>query len=368
MLRAVIASVFCTVCATPAIARWPDGVVNYCGFDGHWNEAGWRDHGWAQGGTEGIAFDREVKHHGRASLRIDGAPDQRRSALQLGGNPIQQGKQYVIRAWVKTRDITKEAALALLVHTADKPLSFLRLPEGSRLKGTHDWTLLEVKVPPVPAEAVRMFAYVWVEGPGTAWFDEFALTEEGVQVPPGGQKPLTDADYAGVRFDDAELPDNLLSNPGFENGLDGWYLENGKPGIDEQVFVGGKRSVRYRGFAECSYSLVQSVKIDPRRAYRLSLMLKTELKAGLSCMRLLAFKADGQGFGWWHGQDHATEFCYGRGARDWRQQSVTIRSFRPETEHVNVYLLLEDALGDVWFDDVKFAPLSLNETREVRGE
>jgi hypothetical protein len=107
------------------------------------------------------------------------------------------------------------------------------------------------------------------------------------------------------------------------------------------------------------------VRIDPHRAYRLSLKLKTDLRAGLSCVQLLSLKASGEviaGFG----QDHTGEFCYGRGVADWHETSVVLRQFPPEADAVNLYLLLQDAIGTVWFDDVRLTPLSLSETRKVQ--
>jgi hypothetical protein len=351
----------------PAWAGWPDGVLNYCGFEGFWDEAGWRDLGWAQGGTEGIRFDRLTKKVGKASLRIDGAADQKRAVLQLNGNAVQGGKRYVLRAWIKTENIAGEAAIALQPHEEGKPLGFFDLGQASRLAGTHDWTLVEVPVPPIPDKVVRVFPYLWVTGAGTAWFDEFALTEAGVPVPPGGQREVTDADFAGARFDDAALPKNLLQNPGFEQGLDHWYVECGKPQIDQKTAAGGSRSLRLDGFSQCAYTVVQvRVKIDPRRAYRLGFRLKTDLRAGLSCARLIGLKASGEPIAYF-GQDHSSEFCYGRGTEDWHDVSVVLRAFEPQTDAVNVYLELQDAIGTVWIDDVRLAPLSLEETKRVRG-
>jgi hypothetical protein len=352
----------------PALARWPDGVLNYCGYDGVWDEAGWRDTGWMQGGTEGMSFDREVKRFGRASLRIVGAEGETRTALQLSGNAIERGKHYVLRVWVKTDNAAGEAAVALQPHAEGRPLPFVELGEASRLKGTHDWTLVQVPVPDFPPDAVRMYPYVWVKGTGTAWFDEFSLAEEGVEVPLGGEKPITEADYGGVRFEDASLPANLIPNAGFEDGLAGWYTEVGKPQIDERVAAEGERSLRYDGFAECRYVTVAvHVRLDPRRAYRISVKLRTALTTGLSCVRLIAFRANGEGFGWWHTQDHTSEFLYGRGTRDWHEESLVLRGFPAETDFVNVYLELEDAVGRVWFDDVRLTPLSLAGTKEVRA-
>jgi hypothetical protein len=351
-----------------ACAGWPDGVLNYCGFEGFWDEAGWRDLGWAQGGTEGMHFDRQTKRFGKASLRIEGAAGQTRGALQLNGNAVGRGKSYVLRAWIKTQNVVGEAAIALQPHEEGQPLGFLDLGEDSRRHGTRDWTLVEIRVPPLAEKVVRVYPYVWVKGPGTAWFDELALTEVGVQVPLGGQKPVTDADYAGVRFDDAALPQNLLRNSGFEQGLDHWYVESGKPKVDDRVATAGRRSLRLDGFAECGYTVVQvSVKVDPRRAYRLSFQVKTDLRAGLSCAQVIGLTAKGEAISYFS-QDHTHEFCYGRGTQAWHEASVVLRKFEPQTDAINVYLQLHDAIGTVWFDEVKLVPLTLAETKKVRGE
>lgn len=355
-----------TLAAAPALARWLDGCLNYCGFEGYWDEAGWRDGDWHKGGTEGMSFDPRIKFHGKASLRIEGAANQTRFALQLGGFAVDSAKDYVFRAAVKTESITGEATLAVQVHSATEPGPFLDLGPGAKLSGSHEWTLVEVKVTNFPKNAVRMYLYVWVKGTGTAWFDEVSLAEEGVPVPLGGQKPVTDADYAGLRFDDVSLPQNLLADGSFEKGVESWFIESGRPVVDEATAGEGKSSLRLDGFAECSYSVVQRVRVDPRRAYRLSVSQRTALKAGLSCVQVIPFKADHSGFGWWFSQDHTWEFLYGRGTRDWQEQAIILREFPPETDFINVYLVLQDALGTVWFDDVRLSPLSLEATRKAR--
>ena len=374
--RVAATCVVAAALAAPAMARWPEGCLNYCGFDTYWDEAGWRDGGWMQGGTPGMSFDTETKRYGRSSLRVEGAAGETRYALQLGGFAIDRTASYVFRAWVKTEAIEDEAALAVQVHSAPEPGPFLDLGQGSRLQGTHDWTLLEVKLADFPPEAVRMYPYLWAKGPGTAWFDEVSLSLQGVEVPLGGERPITEADYGGVRFDDTDLPANLIPNAGFEQGLQDWYVESGQPVVDDTTAAEGERSVRFDGSPEgsysagqvgnASYSLVARVRVDPHRAYRLSGRLKTALQAGLSCVQLIAFRADGSGFGWWFSQDHTWEFLYGRGTQDWHEEQLVLREFPPETDTVNVYLLLQDALGAVWFDDVRLTPLSLAETEEVR--
>ncbi len=367
--RTITVLVLWTLSCGPAPARWPDGVLNYCGFEGVWDEAGWRDVGWAQGGTEGMSFDRQTKRFGKASLRVEGGEGETRTALQLNGNSIDPDTQYVLRVWVKTQDVHGEAALGLQPHAENEPLSFVDLGEAARLNGTHDWTLLEVQVPKLPSQAVRVHCYLWLKGTGIAWFDEHSLAKQGVPVPLGGQRPITDSDYAGVRFDDAQLPPNLLENSGFEEGLNRWYIENGKPVVDDAVQGGGTRSLRYDGTDQCTFTTVAvRVRIDPRRAYRLSVKLKTDLREGLSCVRVIPFKATGEGFGWWLSQDHVDEFCYGRGTQEWHEETVVLRQLQPETDFLNVYLELQDAVGTVWWDDVALTPLTLTETTKVRGQ
>ena len=297
---------------------------------------------------------------------FEGARSETRGALQLDGIAPRPGKRYVLHVWVKTRDIQGEAAVALQPHEEGSPLAFLDLGAKSRLHGTHDWSLMEIEVPRLAEKIVRIYPYLWVKGSGTAWFDEFALTEAGVDVPLGGQKSITEADYAGVRFDDAALPKNRLANPSFEEGLTGWFMESGKPTIDGTTAAAGRHSLRYDGFPECSYCAVNlHVPIDPRRAYRLSLKVKTDLRAGLSCVQLLPLRASGEPIAFF-GQDHAHEFCYGRGTEDWHEVSVVLRQFPPEAAAVHLYLLLQDAVGTVWFDDVRLLPLSLSESHKVQ--
>ena len=48
--------------------------------------------------------------------------------------------------------------------------------------------------------------------------------------------------------------------------------------------------------------------------------------------------------------------------------SVVLRRFEPETDSLNVYLELHDAVGTVWIDETRLTPLSLLETKKVRGE
>jgi len=347
---------------------WPAGVLNYCGFEGRWDEAGWRDSAWMQGGIPEIDFDANTKVHGRYSLRIIGSPDEDRYAIQLAGNDIDAAKVYVFQGWVKTDNVQGTAKVAALAHGEKGPLDWVNLGPGALFTGTRDWTRFELPLRSFPEGSKRVYLYAMVRGTGTAWFDEFSLAEEGVEVPLGGEKVYTDADYAGLRFDDGALAENLLQGPGFEEGLGSWVAEVGTPVIDRKVAGEGTASLRIDAEPEGRCVVYQRVRLDPRRAYRLSLSLKTELRLGLSCIRVIPFRADGSGFGWWFVQDHTSEFLHGRGRSGWRREEIVLRHLRPETDYVVVYLTLEDAEGKAWFDDVRLTPLSLAETKAVAGQ
>ena len=59
--------------------------------------------------------------------------------------------------------------------------------------------------------------------------------------------PTWSASYAAAMVDFVPLP-NLLTNPGFENGLTGWGIGAGSPVIDSSVFHSGSASVSGIGF------------------------------------------------------------------------------------------------------------------------
>ena len=299
--------------------------------------AGWRDANWTHGGTPGIAFgppDQAIRQGLAAYRRRPRGVEKRHAAdraaacNRANGTSCERGS--------KPKTSTARATVTLLPHSEGKPLTWIDLGAASHVRTAKDWTRVELPIPELPKPIDRVYAFLSVKGSGTAWFDEFSLAEAGVDVPPGrsenrSPRPITRA------FDSTmtACPSNLLKNPGFESGVSDWYVESGKPQIDEETAAQGRRSLRLDGFAECNYSIVASnVKIDPRRAYRLSLKLKTQFRAGLSCIQLLPVKANGEPIGFFT-QDHTSEFCHGRGTQGWHEESIVLRQFPPETNTVH---------------------------------
>jgi hypothetical protein len=352
----------------PAQTKLPDGVLHYWGCD-KWGGSGWRDEAWDKGGSGRIHFDPQVKRYGTASVRLDGVEGGHVVALSLEQPAeVSTDKQYVLQVWAKTAGVKGSAEVRALAHgpqpgEAYRPLGWVHLGEKTHLilPPDSDWTQYRVAINALPGGATRVFLYFVIDGDGTAWFDEFSFAEAGVEVPLGGQAPLRDGDYAGVRFDDANLPENLLTNGGFEEGLKGWQLlpPDYTAAVDETVAHAGKASFRFDAKEFTGGYLWQRVQLDPRRYYRISMWAKTDGLTGYFFTHLLPFNRHGVPIGW-HGANHSSEHHYVTGKTNGWEERVLVTRFQPEAAEVVIYPRVEDTIGTVWIDDIAIRPLPLN--------
>lgn len=345
------------------------GLLNYCGFEGYWGEGGWVDSGFATAKGSPVSFDFAIRFHGKASVRIPGGANH--FAYNLVA-PIfaQLGKTYVFRGYVKVEKVEKEAWIKVLAasKSQNKVLGYVPVEGPSSFKGTADWQPFSLAVSLFPSGTETVTLYVGLEGPGTAWYDEVSFAEKGVVVPLGGRLALTEEDYGGVRFDDRSLPANLLLNPGFEEDFTGWFQEAGPSEIDGAVAHSGKKSLKLAGRELLHYSTMQSVRIDPRRAYELWGWVKTSNLVSMSYVMLICWDKYNRAVpsAFMFVQDSAWEFLYATGTHDWQRKTMVFRAFPPDTDHVTVYLCLSDARGTVWIDDVGLRPLTLADSPEAR--
>lgn len=351
-----------------AQTKLPEGTLLYWGCDG-WEGSGWRDNEWNKGGSGHIHFDAEEPVYGKASLRIDGRPEGSVSALSLERPAaVQEGEQHVLQVWTKTRGVKGRAQIRALAHGPKpgeqyRPIGWVHLSDKVHyyLPADEDWTRHIVSVKALPGGATRVFFYLQLEGEGTVWFDEFSFAKAGVEVPLGGQAPLSDEDYAGIRLEDNALPENLLKNGGFEEGTSGW--EKRPAGYSAQLDTAeahsGEASFRFdaREFTDCH--IVQRVSIDPRRYYEISLWAKSEGLRGYFYTHLLPFNRHGVPIGW-HGANHASEHHYVTGkTKGWERRVLTTR-FSPQTHSMVIFPRVTDAIGTVWLDDIAIKPLPLD--------
>jgi hypothetical protein len=354
---------------SPALAQTkpPDGLALYWSCD-KWGADGWRDEAWDKGGSGRVHFDREVKLHGSASVRLDGVPDGHIAVLSLERPAdVKPEGAYALQVWAKTEGLKGTAQVRALAHAPEAgemyhPVGWVRLSEQTHLAlpADSDWTRYRVDVPALPKGATKVFLYFAVEGDGTAWFDELSFAEAGTEVPLGGRVPLQDKDYAGVRFDDADLPANLLTNGGFEDGMAGWQkLPADYPAeVDLTAAHTGRASFRFEARELTGCYLHQQVKIDPRRYHRISLWAKAEGLVGYCFTHLLPFSAANVPIGW-HGANHASEHHYVTGTTNGWEERVLVTRFQPQAASVTIFPRVEDAIGTVWIDDIVFQPLPL---------
>ena len=370
----LLLSALLTVCAAFGQQKLPDGVLYYWDCD-RWTSGGWRDNAWAKGGSGRIDFDVADKFHGAASIRLDGVMDAEVAAYNLE-TPVlvETGGEYVLQVWTKTRRVAGVAEVRCLAHGPKpgeqyRPLGWVKLsPTGHlRLPADQDWTRHRVTIGDLPGGTNRLFFYFRIEGEGTVWFDEFSVAQAGVEVPPGAKVPLRDEDYAGIRLDDADLPANLFTNGGFEEGMGPWTVvpSDYTALVDDAVAHSGSHSLRYDAREHTSCHIWQRVRIDPRRYYRISLWAKAEGLIGYFFTHLLPFNRHAVPTGW-HGENHASEHHYVTGDTGGWQERVLVTRFRPDADAVAIFLRVEDTIGTVWIDDVTIQPLPLD--YEAGGE
>ena len=358
--------------AASAQTKLPDGVLHYWACD-KWGGSGWRDEAWDKGGSGRVHFDPQVKRYGAASLRLDGQAGGHVAALSLEQPAeVTTDKQYVLQVWAKTAGVKGSAEVRALAHGPQpgetyRPLGWVKLSNQGHLllPPDQDWKQYRIPITALPGGTTKVFFYLLIDGEGTVWFDEFSFAEAGVDVPLGGQAPLRDEDYAGVRFDDANLPGNLLANGGFEEGLTGWQLlpVDYTAKVDETVSHTGKASFRFDAREFTGGYLWQRGEIDPRRYYRISLWARTDGLVGYFFTYLLPFNRHVVPIGW-HGANHASEHHYVTGKTEGWEERALVTRFASEVASVVIYPRVEDTIGTVWIDDIVIRPLPLNYTPE----
>jgi hypothetical protein len=327
--------------------------------------SGWRDSAWQKGGTGRMHFDQDVKRHGFASVRLEGLPDREIHVSSVTSHiRVKPDGKYVMRFWTRRTGADGAASCQILAHRmADeqhsKPIGWVRLGGKDRLEipVSEEWEQHEVPLGALPGGTERVYFYFRVKGDTTLWIDEFSLADEGTTVLLGGKAPLTDADYAGIRLDPANLPTNLLLNGSFEEGMKEWQTMS--PSIRSEVDTGkaaaGKASLLIHGREFTAGGMYQRVRIDPRYRYRLSFRADAEKLVGYFFTKVLRFDRERNPRGWL-----GDEVLYSARSGKWAECSGEFTP-TPGTDHVVVYLRVEDTVGDVWVDEVRLTPLPMTE-------
>jgi len=151
-----------------------------------------------------------------------------------------------------------------------------------------------------------------------------------------------------------------INNPGFEqytgNNLKGYNFHD-RPGevsfIDTGVVNSGRASLRFENFGKYEHGharLMQEVKVDPHRCYRVSCMVKTESLEPEGAFRIMVLSPEGRNLAPWDPRVPSTS--------DWRQVTMGFNSLGYET--VKIYLgAWGGQSGRFWIDDLTVEEVGL---------
>jgi hypothetical protein len=160
--------------------------------------------------------DTQVKHGGRASLRMENF-----TANPYGHGRVMQEVQlqpsrcYRLSLWVKTEGLQPAGAFRMMALT-DKDGDLA--PREFHLPATGDWRKISMLFNSSDAEKVRLYAGVWGGKAGQFWLDDWSLEESGpVNVLHRPGTPVT------VRSDDGATT--------YQEGVDYAPLGNPQPHV-----------------------------------------------------------------------------------------------------------------------------------------
>ncbi len=127
-----------------------------------------------------FAWDREVAHTGRASLRISDSLHETDTAwdansgrwISVEKKPVSAEAEYTLAAWVKTNGVTGRATVAIAWYDNQ---GWLAENHSAPVQGTRDWTWVTVTArAPKGAQACMIYLCLSASK-GTAWFDDVTL-------------------------------------------------------------------------------------------------------------------------------------------------------------------------------------------------
>ncbi|UCG57077.1 MAG: hypothetical protein JSU70_19705 [Phycisphaerales bacterium] len=157
-----------------------------------------------------------------------------------------------------------------------------------------------------------------------------------------------------------EDPAVEIVNGGFEqhvgDRLEGYRFHD-KPGqvsfVDKRVYKSGRASLRFENFGKHEHGharLMQEVKVQPHRCYRVSCSVRTEQLEPSGSLRIMVLSADGRSLAPWNPQVPSTT--------RWQKVSMGFNSL--SYDKVRVYVgVWGGKSGRFWVDDFKIEEVAL---------
>jgi len=120
--------------------------------------------------------DTEVKHGGKASLRMENftaKPHGHGRVMQEVH--VQPHRCYRVSAWVKTENLQPAEAFAISVLNQDRSIASLK----PSLPPTSDWKKIQFLFNSATFDTVRLYSGIWGGKSGKFWLDDWTLEEVG---------------------------------------------------------------------------------------------------------------------------------------------------------------------------------------------
>jgi len=174
----------CLLCVESVLAGgWRTNMAANPSFERDDNQDGSAD-GWRGSPYKSpakVAWDRDVGHHGRASVRIADPANPGRTAWdEVSGRwtsaarwKVTAGKSYALGVWVKTKNVTGSASACIAWWNGSAWLAENYTP---KVTGTVGWRHVAVTAHAPPNADGAMVYLCHSRGTGTAWFDDVCFT------------------------------------------------------------------------------------------------------------------------------------------------------------------------------------------------
>lgn len=136
------------------------------------------------GAKSEITIDREVKHSGRASLRV--SSDQPSDTAVAQNVQLKPGQGYRLTAWIKTRGLDPRGSSVFGTIQVQSLTGAGSLASCANHKGDTAWTRVSVLFA-APTDGLAHIALFFVgfgQGTGTVWFDDLSLEEVDLSKSP----------------------------------------------------------------------------------------------------------------------------------------------------------------------------------------
>ncbi len=179
-----------------------------------------------------------------------------------------------------------------------------------------------------------------------------------VELPLAGVGGFSIAD-----FQNQPEPQNLVPNPGFEQGAEGWNLRPGQS-LDERVFHSGERAVRLEvpGPEPGSSNVGYTVPVKPNTAYRCELWVRRE-KVGI-CGAYVSERDDANNL---TGQQTQVGRPIPNFDGIWHRLSWELIT-QPQTTRLNLRGDIYKSTGTLWLDDFFIAEVGGTVYQPVAGQ